>query len=159
MALSGRFIPKNPQKYAGDPTKILWRSTWELSTMKFFDSSIAVLQWASEELVIPYISPLDGLKHKYYPDFVIVYKDKTGSIRKEILEVKPLSQSVAEHAKSDRDKMALIVNNAKWTYAIAFAKVHGMTFRVITEKSIFKQPTPKVKKPKGGKRPRPSNGH
>lgn len=145
MAISGRFIPSNPQKYAGNPNNIVFRSTWELTVMKFFDSSPAVIKWASEELKIPYISPLDGLQHMYYPDFIVVYTDKHGGIQKEIIEIKPHSQSVAEHAKSDRDKAALIVNNAKWKFATAFANARGMTFRVITEKTLFAQPSEKAK--------------
>ena len=145
MAISSRFIPKNPRKYIGDPTKIMSRSTWELVCMKFFDSSSAILQWGSEEVIIPYVSPIDGLIHRYYPDFIVVYTDKNGAIQKEILEIKPKSQSLIEHAKSNRDKAALIVNNAKWMAASIFCQQRGMTFRVITELSLFKQPEKKPK--------------
>ena len=149
MAAYGRFIPKNPQKYAGDPTKIMFRSSWETAAMKFFDSSAAVLKWGSEEIKIPYLKPFvdpvtgkPGVKPaNYFPDFVVVYQDKNGNIQKEILEIKPLKESLQEKAKTDRDKMALVVNIAKWKAAEAFARQHGMKFRVITEKSLFFTPS------------------
>jgi hypothetical protein len=129
--------------------------------MKMFDSNPNVLKWASEEFKIPYISPLDNLVHNYYPDFFVIYTDKHGGLQKEIVEVKPASQSLAERAKSDRDKAALLVNIAKWKFADAWAKQRGMTFRVITEHSIFKSNTPKTKQLKastGGRKPSGTRG-
>jgi hypothetical protein len=155
MAISGRFIPKNPHKYAGNPNNIMFRSTWELRFMQFIDSKDSILKWASEEIKIPYVSPLDGLVHHYFPDFVIVYTDKSGAIQKEIIEIKPASQSIAERAKSDHDKAALLVNIAKWEFASRFAAQRGMTFRVLTEDSLFKQSQKKqmAKKPTTGRKP------
>jgi hypothetical protein len=150
MAHQARFIPKNPEKYGGDPSKIFARSSWEIHVMKFLDSNPAVLKWASEEFSIPYIKPTDGRVHKYYPDFVVVYRDKNGGVRKEILEVKPLKESLAEKAKSIHDKVALAINVAKWNAAEEFAKRNGMSFRVLTEQSLF------VNKPKKPRQRKPS---
>jgi hypothetical protein len=47
--MKGRFIPKNPQKYIGDSTKIIGRSSWEFMLFKWLDSTPAVMRWASEE--------------------------------------------------------------------------------------------------------------
>lgn len=147
MAFRARFIPKNPQKYRGDVEKIFARSSWEASVMKFFDSSSAVISWASEEIAIPYLKPEDARVHHYYPDFVVEFVNKEGQIKKEIVEVKPLHESDAKFAKHERSKAALETNEAKWRAAIDFAEKNGMTFRVITEKSIFHQ----VEKPKKDK--------
>lgn len=136
---SGRFIPKNPQKYVGNPNNIIFRSSWELAFLKFLDSSSAVLKYASEELAIPYIKPTDNRVHKYYPDFVVIYTDKSGAVQREIIEIKPLKESLAEKAKTDHDKIALTINIAKWKAAEEFAHRHDMKFRVITETSMFKQ--------------------
>lgn len=145
MANKGRFIPKFPDKYAGDPTKIFFRSSWELSLMKRLDGSAAVLKWGSEEVRIPYLKPTDNRVHYYFPDFVVFYRDKMGAVQKEILEVKPLKEALAEKAKNDYDKISLAINIAKWKAAEAFAAKHGMKFRVITEKSMFHQaPKPKA---------------
>jgi hypothetical protein len=151
MAFRARFIPKNPHKYRGDVDKIFARSSWEASVMKFFDSSSAVLSWASEEIAIPYLKPEDARVHHYYPDFIVEFVDKEGNIKREIVEVKPLHESDAAYAKHERSKAALQTNEAKWKAAIDFAEKNGMTFRVITEKSIFHQ-VEKPKKTRNGNR-------
>lgn len=159
MAAYGRFIPKNPEKYAGDASKIMFRSSWEVTVMKFLDSSVAVMKWGSEELAIPYLKPvIDPVTGRasakvanYYPDFVVVYRDKNGTVKKEILEVKPAKEASLDKAKSSYDKLALAVNISKWRAAEEFATRNGMTFRVITENSLFKQAP---KKPKIAKAPR-----
>ena len=133
----GRFIPKNPAKYVGNPNNIMFRSSWELQFFKWLDASEAVLRWGSEELAIPYISPLDMRVHRYFPDIIILYKHKDGSVKKEIVEVKPYAQSVATPRMSDRDRQALIVNEAKWKAAADYAEKMGAKFRVITERTMF----------------------
>lgn len=135
--MRGRFIPRNPAKYVGNPNNILFRSSWELAFFKWLDNNAAIVRWGSEELAIPYISPLDNRQHRYYPDIIILYKHKDGSLRKEIVEIKPYSQTVATPRMSDRDKQALVVNEAKWKAAAAFAEQMGAKFRVITEKTMF----------------------
>ena len=139
MAFRARFIPKNPQKYTGDLEKIFARSSWEVTVMKFFDSSAAVIHWGSEEQVIPYLSPEDNRVHEYWPDFFVEYRDKEGTVLREVVEVKPRHESEAKYAKSDRSKDALSVNEAKWKAANIFCESRGWTFRVITEHSIYHQ--------------------
>lgn len=146
MATYGRFIPKNPEKYVGDVDKIMFRSRWEVSVMQWLDSRDAVIRWGSEEVNISYLSPLDSRVHQYYPDFFVEYRDANGAILKEIVEVKPLHESDAAHAKHQRSKDAVAVNMAKWKAAAIWCEQRGMTFRVITEKSIYHQGQPKEKK-------------
>ena len=69
MQHKGRFKPKNYKKYKGDSTKIFYRSSWERNFMIYCDKSPAILEWSSEEYVIPYVSPLDKRVHRYFPDF------------------------------------------------------------------------------------------
>lgn len=135
----GRFIPKNPQKYLGNPDKIIFRSSWEVRLFKWLDTTPAILQWASEEFSIPYLSPFDNRVHQYFPDALVIYKDKYGNLKKEIVEVKPLKETILTPKSSERDKMAYVLNQAKWKAAARFAEQQGMTFRVITEKSMFAQ--------------------
>ena len=59
MAYSGYFKPKNPTKYRGNPTNIVYRSLWERKFMVFCDNNPSILQWGSEEIIIPYRAP-DG---------------------------------------------------------------------------------------------------
>lgn len=145
MAVHGKFIPKNPQKYRGDVSRIFFRSLWEVSCMKFFDSSSDVLSWGSEELSIPYLSPKDGAVHQYYPDFYVEYRDESGCIRKEVVEVKPLHESDKSAARSERSRAALEINEAKWAAAARWCEVRGLTFRVLTERSIFYKPPRRTK--------------
>lgn len=139
---SGRYNLKFPEKYLGNPVNVFWRSSWELSAMKFFDSSPSILKWGSEEIKIPYIKPTDGRIHHYFPDFLIVYKDKTGQIRKELLEIKPLKEVRLTKKSTVYDKVSIAINEAKWKAATAFALQHGMTFRILTEASLFKNKAP-----------------
>jgi hypothetical protein len=108
-----------------------------LSFFKWLDSNAAVLKWGSEELAIPYLSPLDMRVHRYFPDIIVLYKHQDGGIRKEIVEVKPYKETVLTPKATDRDKQALLVNDAKWKAAAIFAEQHGATFRVITERTMF----------------------
>jgi hypothetical protein len=114
--------------------------------MKYFDSRPDVLKWGSEEIVIPYLSPLDSKVHRYFPDFFVEYMDKDGNLIKELVEVKPLHESDKQFAKSQRSKDALVVNEAKWKSAAIYCQERGMKFRVLTEKSIFHQGVKKAKK-------------
>jgi hypothetical protein len=67
----GYFKPKNPQKYKGDPTNIVYRSSWELKLMTYLDLHKDIVTWGSEELIIPYRSPIDNKIHRYFPDFIV----------------------------------------------------------------------------------------
>lgn len=145
MAAYGRFVPKNPAKYVGNVNKIMFRSSWEVRFMQWLDQNNAVLRWGSEELAIPYVNPIKKdpngrpVVSRYFPDFLILYRDTTGTIHKEIVEVKPYKESVITPRMSERDKMAYVVNQAKWAAAAQFAQSQGAVFRVVTEKTMFKQ--------------------
>lgn len=140
MAAGGRFVPKNPQKYVGKSVnRIMFRSSWELAFMKWLDSNDAVLRWGSEELAIPYVHPVDRRVHRYFPDMIVMYLDVTGQVKKEIIEIKPYKESVETPRMSERDAQALMVNKEKWKYAADWAERNGASFRVLTERSMFKQ--------------------
>ena len=81
MAYKGKYKPENPKKYKGDPTNVVYRSLWERKFMHYCDVNENILEWASEEIHIPYISPIDRKKHKYYPDFYIKYNEFITIIR------------------------------------------------------------------------------
>lgn len=152
----GRFIPKNPQKYIGNPNDIWFRSSWEIIAMKRFDSSPAVLKWCSEEISIPYIKPTDGRVHNYFPDFIVIYKGRDGEIIKSVIEVKPLKETVDEEANNMYDKVALAINKAKWAAASQWCAQRGMKFEIVTERSLFHQvqKPPKTRKPNTTRKPK-----
>jgi len=134
----GVFKPTNPSKLVGNASPI-FRSSWELRFMHFLDTHPSVVQWASEFIKIPYKNPLTGKQSLYIPDFLIVYQDKNGNNIGELIEIKPLKETLMENAKSKRDKAFVIVNTAKWAAAILWSGKNGLKFRVINEDGIFKQ--------------------
>lgn len=133
----GHFSPKNPEKYMGKGS-IRYRSGWEFHFMKFCDEHPYVTQWASESLKIPYRNPLTGKQTIYVPDFLIVYQDKKGNRRVELIEVKPANQTTREKAgRSKTNQAHWIINEAKWEAARAYCKQKGIIFRVVTEHDIY----------------------
>lgn len=134
----GLYTPQNPQKYLGDPRKIRFLSSWELRFMQNCDSNPNVLQWGSEEFKIQYWNPIKNRVANYFPDFIIKYRDARGEVITEVIEIKPLKQSVTSKSMSTYDKLSLIVNHAKWQAAVAVCESHGIKFRVVTEKDLFR---------------------
>ena len=120
---SGKFKPSYPGKYKGDPTNIIYRSLWERKFMVWCDRNINVEEWGSEEIIIPYISPVDGRVHRYFPDFYVRARTKTGGKTRLIIEVKPLKQTQTPKKQQRRTKKYLnevrtyAVNDAKWKAA------------------------------------------
>lgn len=143
MFYKGKFSPKAPDKYKGDPTNIVYRSLWELRVMKYLDENSGVLQWSSEEIIIPYKSPLDGKYHRYFPDFWVKSRDKEGKVSVRIFEVKPESQSREPKPISGKPTRKYLtevarygINSAKWDAARAYCKERGWTFHVLTEREL-----------------------
>ena len=138
----GFFKPKNPQKYKGDPTNIVYRSGWELKLMLYLDSRNDILSWSSEEIIIPYRSPIDGKIHRYYPDFKITKINKDGTKETAIIEVKPLKETVAPQRQNKVTRKYLTevktwgVNEAKWKAATEYCKDRGWTFHIFTEREL-----------------------
>lgn len=143
----GFFSPKFPKKYIGDPTNIVYRSGWEKRVMQSLDENTNVLRWASEEIVVPYISPIDNRPHRYFVDFYVEARAVDGSIKKMLLEVKPAAQTQPPKSPKRKTKryisevMTYGVNEAKWKAAKEFCKDKGWEFRIITEAELFKKPT------------------
>ena len=142
MAYTGKFTPKNPQKYVGDYTKITYRSSWEARVMTWLDKEPNVISWASEELAIPYISPVDGKRHRYFPDFIVKVKNKDGKVSTMMIEIKPQKQSVEPTKRSRVTKqyitevMTYGINQAKWKAAQEYCLDKGWQFKVLTEKEL-----------------------
>ena len=134
----GRYTIKNPEKYVGTRTPVA-RSSWETVFMRMLDEHPGVAQWASESIKIPYRNPLTGKPTRYIPDFLIQYRNKNNQVVTELIEIKPKKQSILESKASNRDKMVVAVNYAKWDAAQKWCKRNGLTFRVVTEEDIFHQ--------------------
>ena len=141
MSYKGRFVPKNPKKYAGDASDIIWRSTWERKVMDWLDQSESVVYWSSEELVIRYYNPIDNKIHRYFPDFIVKVKRKDGTVMTHVLEVKPEYQTKEPVRKRKTQKfineyVTYTINQSKWKAATEFCKDRGWEFRILTEKNL-----------------------
>jgi hypothetical protein len=139
--VKGEFTPANARKYIGK-YPIIYRSSWELTMMRKFDEHPNVIAWASETVSIPYQNPLTGKWSMYIPDFLVVYQDKNGMKRAEIIEVKPLKERPDYQRKqgerlSERTKLAQAINAAKWTAAVKFCAKNHLSFRVASEDEMF----------------------
>ena len=145
----GKFKPKNPSKYIGDPTNIIYRSGWELKVFMTLDNHPAVTRWGSEEIIIPYKSPIDGKWHRYFPDIYIEVTNPDGKKAVQIVEIKPaaqtqspaISKKLTPSGKVSKryltEVMTFGVNEAKWKAANEYCADRGWSFKVMTEKDIF----------------------
>ena len=136
---TGRFRPKNFKKYKGDSTKVYYRSSWERRFMVFCDESPNIVQWSSEELVIPYRSPVDRKVHRYFPDFFIKKVTRDGTIVCEVIEVKPKRQLSPPKKPQRQTKKYLnevvtyAVNQEKFRAAQEYCRDRKFNFRILTE--------------------------
>mgnify|MGYP001363217044 FL=1 len=142
MAYKGRYNPVNPKKYKGNPQNIIYRSLWERKFMVYCDTNDKVLEWGSEEIIIPYISPWDGKKHRYFPDFYIKVKQSSGNLKKFIIEVKPKKQTrppkpvVRKTKRWINEVKTFGINEAKWKHATKWCKDNDMEFKILTEEEL-----------------------
>jgi len=137
----GVFKPKHPQKFIGKFA--IYRSSFELRFMRWADSNPNVLEWSSEQVIVPYVSPIDGRAHRYYVDNFVVIREGT-VVKKYLVEIKPFQQTQPPRP-SKRKKPATvlyeqtqwIINQAKWASAREFAKKKNVEFIILTEKELF----------------------
>jgi len=132
----GVFKPVNPQKYVGRGQP-RYRSGWEFAFFQFCDNNDHVLEWASEAIAIKYRHPITGKITNYVPDIFMRYRTKNNKICTEIIEIKPRKQTTMQEARSERDKIVVAINHAKWAAAQAWCKRAGIVFRVLDETQLF----------------------
>jgi hypothetical protein len=142
MSYKGFFKPRNPAKYKGDPTKIVYRSSWELRFMSYLDTHKDIEQWSSEEFSIPYRSPIDGRVHRYFPDFLVKKINTTGIEETVVIEIKPAKETRPPVVKKRPTKQYLEevykwgVNSAKWEAARKFCADRKWKFMIMTEHEL-----------------------
>ena len=145
IAYKGRYVPQNPKKYRGDPTKIYYRSLWERKFMKFCDFAENIVEWSSEEIQIPYFSSIDKKYHRYFVDFWVKIKDRNGNTVCKLIEIKPHKQTQQPKARTKKSKSYLnevknwVINNHKWSAASEYCKSRNWEFLILTEKHLFKE--------------------
>lgn len=138
------WSPKNPEKYKGDINNIWIRSSWEKKVLSWLDNNPNVIEYSSEEIQIPYISPVDSKYHRYFPDVVAKIKNSRGEVITYLLEIKPHYQTIQPEVKSRITKKYINevctwgVNSAKFKAAQEFCRKKGWQFKILTEKELFK---------------------
>ena len=142
MSYKGKYYPSFPRKYKGDPTNIVYRSLWERKFMVYCDKNQNILEWASEEIAIPYRSPIDNRVHRYFPDFYMKVKETNGKIKNYVIEVKPAKQTIPPKKPKRqtkgyiREAYEYAKNQAKWKMAKEFCADRQWVFKVVTEKEL-----------------------
>ena len=142
MFHKSRYVPIRPEKYSGDVTNIICRSSWERRFAKWCDVNPSIVRWSSEETVIPYLCPTDNKLHRYFIDFKIKVQHKDGSTKTYLIEIKPLKQTAPpvfpgrQTKKYLAESYGFMKNQAKWKAATEYAKDRGWEFKIITEKEL-----------------------
>jgi len=144
----GFYEIRNKEKYVGN-NKPFFRSSWELRVMNYLDLNKNVIAWSSERFVIPYKLPKEmdgtGKIRRYFVDFYCEIKDNGGNIKKYLVEIKPLSQSIKptlpknlKPSKSYKhNAISYMVNHFKWEAATQYCKNKGYEFKVLTENDVY----------------------
>ena len=138
----GKYQPSYPKKYRGDPRNIVYRSLWERKFMVDCDKNENILEWGSEEVIVPYRSPIDNRYHRYFPDFYIKVRESTGKIKKMIIEIKPYRQCIEPKIQKKKTRgyiyevMEYAKNQAKWNAAKEWCLDRGYEFKVLTENEL-----------------------
>ena len=146
MSYKGKYKVKNPQKYVGDSTCVVWRSLWERKYMKYLDGNSNILEWSSEEIFIWYKSPVDNKKHRYFPDFYVKEQYPDGTIKKYLVEIKPKKQTEPPTKPQRQTKRYIsevyeyAKNQSKWEAAKEWCLDRGYGFVILTEKELNIKP-------------------
>jgi hypothetical protein len=138
MAYSGKYKVKNPQKYKGDHTNVVYRSLWEKWCFKWCDESTEVQSWSSEEVVIPYFYEVDKKYHRYFMDLKITFANG----QTYLVEIKPKKETAPPEFKGRKTKqyinegLTYVKNMNKWAAAQKFAADNGWGFQIWTEDTL-----------------------
>jgi hypothetical protein len=117
---------------------VQYRSSWELKMFNYCDKNPDIVKWSSEEVVIPYKSPIDGKWHRYFPDIWM----KTANGDTYLIEIKPFKETQEPKRRSRVTRQYLYevktwgTNSAKWKAAQEFCEDRKWKFKIITEKEL-----------------------
>ena len=136
------YHPVNPDKYIGDLSEIVYRSSWERHLFQFCDSSSNIVKWSSEPFAIKYWDESTMKTRRYFPDAYMEVLQPDGTTKKYLVEVKPYKQTLPP--KEGRKKTRTYINEcntyaknqSKWKFAEDFCRNNGMEFIIITEKNL-----------------------
>ena len=138
MAYKGRYKIKNPDKYLGNPTNVIFRSLWERNTFRWCENNPKVRAWSSEEIVVPYKCKVDNKLHRYFVDLYV----EMNNGQTILVEIKPKKETLPPKQPKRKTKKFLnevitfSKNQDKWEAADQYAKHKGWKFQVWTEETL-----------------------
>ena len=137
------YTPSNPQKYVGDVSNIVYRSSYELKAFRWCDFTPSILEWSSESIVIKYFDPTTQKIRRYFPDLYLRLEEKTGEVKRYIIEIKPKRQTLPPNPSPRKKTRTYLTevktyakNEAKWTAARSFCLDNGLEFKLVTEEEL-----------------------
>lgn len=137
----GIYRPVDRNKYHGKKLPE-YRSSWELKFFQWCDRNSNVLEWSSESVIVPYVSPIDKRVHRYFVDSTILLREND-VIKKYLVEIKPSKQTRPPVNSKNKKKSTIIyenvtyaINQAKWAAAEKYAKKKNMKFIILTETEL-----------------------
>ena len=105
ISIKSKYKPEYPEKYKGDSNNIICRSSWERRFARYCDRNRNILEWGSEEVIVPYRSPIDNRYHRYFPDFYIKVRESNSKIKKMIIEIKPYKQCIEPKVQKTKTRV------------------------------------------------------
>ena len=138
MAYKGRYKIKNPDKYLGNPTNVIFRSLWERNTFRWCENNPKVRAWSSEEIVVPYKCKVDNKLHRYFVDLYV----EMNNGQTILVEIKPKKETLPPKQPKRKTKKCLnevitfSKNQDKWEAADQYARHKGWKFQVWTEETL-----------------------
>jgi len=100
---------------------LFYKSSWEKIMYEKLEKDENVIIYIPEPFPIRYTNE-DSMSKDYYPDILIIYKDK-----RELVEIKPKSL------------LSWKINKIKIKAAKQYCVKHGLIFRIITEDDLFEK--------------------
>lgn len=161
----GNYIPKNKNKVIklNDEGGVYYRSSWEKKIMTWLDLKEEIIKWGSECFAIPYQithfnrGDVKLKSHTYYPDFYYEMAMSDGSVKRIVVEVKPMKEykmvqdlhegrintpnnnaNLRKMRNFEYDIKMAQKNSEKWKTMIKWCKEKGYEFIIITEEHLKK---------------------
>lgn len=137
----GKYNVVNYKKYDGDPTNVIYRSSWERIVLNWLDLSQNVVSFSSEEVVIPYYDETQQKMRRYFMDIKATFRMKDNSLKTYLVEIKPFKETQPpRNIKNKRVLMEALAtyqtNQCKWRAAKAYCEERGWHFMIVTEYEI-----------------------
>lgn len=138
MAKRRIYKPINESKYSGRQPIVL-KSSWEETFARVYcDMNPACIDWSYEPWRIPYHDPVRNRQTIYIPDFLMSFRGPNGTIRTALVEIKPIHETLQEHARNAKDAANIARNMAKWEAARAWCERRGkVSFVILTDRELF----------------------